>query len=81
MILVDIQVPALGQVYDFELDETSKVKELAEDIPELVSCEERLFCENGKDMCLYSMGTGKILEQDKSLEEQGVSAGDRLILF
>lgn len=80
MILVDIQVPALDQVYDFELDEKSRGEELLREVCQLLTGKEKL--RGGSDsMCLYSVRLGEVLKEDQSLEEQGVREGDRLILI
>lgn len=81
MILVDIQVPVLDKVYDFELDEETKVELLIEDILELIAEQERLTCRNKGDMYLYALGQERVLEAGKSLKQQGICAGNRLILL
>lgn len=81
MILVDIQVPVLDQVYDFELDEGTEVEMLKEDILALISEQEHAACKNSKEMLLYSLRQEHILEGSRSLKQQGIIAGDRLILF
>ena len=81
MILVDIQIPMLDKVLDFELDEESEVGKLIEDISLLAAQQESLTCRNVENMCLYALGQEEILEKDKSLKQQGIRAGDRLILI
>ena len=81
MILVDIQIPMLDKIFDFELDEESEAGALIEDIAELIAQQEHLSCKNNENMCLYVLGQEGILEKGKSLKQQGVRAGDRLILF
>lgn len=81
MILVDIQIPMLDQVFDFELDEEMETGKVIEDISLLAAKQEHLICKNSKDMCLYVLGQEKILARNQSLRGQGVRAGDRLILF
>lgn len=81
MILVDIQVPVLNKVYDFELDEEIKTELLIEDIMELIAAQEHLTCKSKGNMCLYALRQEKVLEAGKSLEQQGVAAGEQLILL
>lgn len=81
MILVDIHVPMLDRVYDFELDEEAEVERLIEDILVLIMEQEQLSCKNNKDMCLYALGCETMLEPEKSLKQQGVCAGEQLILI
>ncbi len=81
MILVDVQVPMLDQVFDFELNEEMEVEKVIKDISLLAAKQENLICKNGREMCLYVLGQEKLLERNISLRQQGVRAGDRLVLF
>lgn len=81
MILVDIQVPMLDGVYDFELDEKLKAGELLEDILMLVIGEEKCSQSKGAGMALYAVRQERILNLEKTLQYQGVRDGDRLILI
>ncbi len=81
MILVDVQVPMLDQVFDFELNEEMEVEKVIKDISLLAAKQENLICKNGREMCLYVLGQEKLLERNLSLRQQGVRAGDRLVLF
>lgn len=80
MILVDIQVPMLDRVFDFELDEEAETGKLIEDISLLIARQEHLNCKNIENMCLYALGQEGIIEKTRTLKQQGVKAGDRLIL-
>lgn len=81
MILVDVEVPALGMSYDFELDEEAMVSELTEKIMSLVGEQEGVALEKEKDMLLAAFQGKLILEKGQSLSEQGVVNGHRLILI
>ncbi|NBJ93589.1 hypothetical protein D5281_13545 [bacterium 1xD42-62] len=81
MILVDIQIPALDRVYDFELDEGLTVRVLMQDIQTLVSKQEKIPEREDGDSYLYSLGQERILRQEETLKQQGVQDGDRLILI
>lgn len=81
MILVDIQIPMLDKVLDFELDEESEAGKLIEDISFLAAQQDHLVCRNVENMCLYALRQEAILEKNRSLKEQGINAGDRLILI
>ncbi len=81
MILVDVQIPMLDQVFDFELNEEMEVEKVIKDISLLAAKQENLICKNGREMCLYVLGQEKLLERNLSLRQQGVRAGDRLVLF
>lgn len=79
MILVDVQVPALDRVYDFELDEDSQTGRLAEEIAALIAAWEKLPESSAMD--LYGVRQETFLRWDETLKEQGVGDGDRLILI
>lgn len=81
MILVDVQIPMLDKVFDFELNEETEAGKVIEDISLLAAQQEKLICKNVKEMSLYVLGQEKLLEGNLSLRQQGVRAGDRLILF
>lgn len=81
MILIDVHVPVLDQAYDFEFDEDSEVGMLMEEILDLLSNKEQLTVKKSEDIYLYTLGQENILERNKTLKQQGVCDGDRLILI
>lgn len=81
MILVDVQVPAMDRIYDFELDEGLTAGVLTRDIQTLVSKQEKIPERGGADRYLYSLRQGSILRREETLKQQGIRDGDRLILI
>ncbi|MDD6492938.1 MAG: EsaB/YukD family protein [Firmicutes bacterium] len=81
MILIDVQIPVLDRIYDFELDEDSMAGVLMEEIIALISKKEHLTVNEGKEMYLYSLGQENVLKNDRTLRQQGICDGDRLILI
>lgn len=81
MMMVDIQVPALERVFDFELDEALKTGELLDDILALIC--KKAACRLGKsaEMSLYAVRLERILDRGKTLQCQGVRDGDRFLLI
>lgn len=80
MILVDVQVVATGEIYDFELDENQAVEILLKEIKQLISeKEQRTFSD--EKFYLYAMYRECFLLENMSMKEQGVRSGERLILF
>ncbi|GFI03672.1 MAG: hypothetical protein HFI44_14255 [Lachnospiraceae bacterium] len=81
MILVDLQAPVFDRIYDFELDEQLKAEELLKDILILIGEEET--CRQSKEvgMALYAARQERILDPHRTLQQQGVRDGDRLILI
>lgn len=81
MILVDIYVPAVGNTYDFQLDEEEKTGTLIEEISELIGQKEhcRIVGDISKLMLCFCKDK-KILSKNMTLADSGVQNGDSLIL-
>ncbi len=82
MILVDIYMPALGNFYDFQLDETESVGTIIEEIGGMVAQKEHCRMEgdiSGLMLCLR--GQNRILSKEVTLAETGVGNGSSLILL
>lgn len=81
MILVDIYVPAVEQIYDFSLDEHCKIGSLLEEIQEMVCQKEH--CEGTEDisrLSLCSKEQRRMLNHDSTLAENGIHNGSMLIM-
>ncbi len=81
MIMVDIQVPVLDQIYDFELEEDWQTGMVLEDILILIAQNAGVSIEEREAVQLYSMVQEKILKRGKTLRQQNIRDGDRLILI
>ena len=81
MIMVDIQVPVLDQIYDFELEEDWQTGMVLEDILILIAQNAGVSIEEREAVQLYSMVQDKILKRGKTLRQQNIRDGDRLILI
>lgn len=81
MILVDIAVPALDEVFDFELDGEAGVNELIKRIAALIAQLKTDHKEEAEDLYLYHFRQKRILNPQMTLKQQGVQWGDRLILL
>ena len=81
MILVDIYVPAVGNTYDFQLDEDEKISTIVEEIGELIGQKERcqIVGEIG-ELMLCSGKDKKILSKNLALASSGIRNGNSLIL-
>ena len=81
MIIVDINVFILDKLYDFELNEDAKVREVIEEIVHMVEQKERTsFTGNIADMVHVDNSSKDILDPDKPLAEQGIDSGWNLSL-
>lgn len=81
MIVVDIQVPVLDRIYDFELDEEREVGDLMKEIVSLIEEKESLRPAREKKRYLYAIRRACVLKENERLAEQGIRNGDRLILI
>ncbi len=81
VILVDVEVPAIQQVFDFELDDNASVGEVMKQMVRLITEKEGLKETDAEKMLLYACKHEKILNTDMSFKEQGVWAGQRLMLI
>ena len=82
MILVDIYVPSVENIYDFQLDEDEKIGAIVEEIGELVGQKEHCqISGNIGDLLLCSRENKKILSKELTLSEVGIRNGSSLILL
>lgn len=81
MIIVDVYVPALDRVYNFNLDEDSRISVLIEEISELICKKERSMLDGARNRFIMGSIDEEInFNPNYSLREYSVKNGDRLIL-
>lgn len=81
MILVEVDVPALGRHYDIELDEASSVEVLIREMVTVICQKERCICYEGEaPLELYSQPGGYRLDPKASLRQNGVKDGQCVLL-
>lgn len=82
MIVVEVSVPALGHQYDFELEESARVEVLIREMVEVICQKERLQAfEEGQPFSLYSTEGRARLDPNGTLAQNGVKAGQQLLLL
>jgi uncharacterized ubiquitin-like protein YukD len=82
MILVDIAVPSVNNVYDFQLDEYTPVGMIIEEIGELI--EQKEHCQMVGDITALMLCLQKerrILPREQTLKECQVQTGNSLLLI
>ena len=81
MILVDIYIPAVDRVFDFELDEKAKIQYIMSEIIEMIAKETK-SSNLGKveDFLLYDMSRAIVFRRDETLEAYGIQTGSKLML-
>ena len=81
MIIVNIDVPILGQTLDFQMDENIPMYEVQEEIVDIIcrnnSCE--LIGEEQR-LLMWDAERNILLQRDKSGSENGLKSGSHLIL-
>lgn len=81
MIIVNIDVPILGQTLDFQMDENIPIYEVQEEIVDIIcrknSCE--LIGEEQR-LLMWDAERSILLQRDKSGSENGLKSGSHLIL-
>ena len=81
MIIVDVNVFILDKLYDFELNEEAKVREVIEEIVHMVEQKEKTaFTGDIGDMVLVDNFHKDILNPDYTLAQQGIDSGWNLSL-
>lgn len=81
MILVDVYVPAIDQVYDFLLEESYCVAVIVKEVCEMIQQKEQISAgARDSDMVFFDLETKRMLPMQYSLEECGIKDGHRLIL-
>lgn len=80
MILVDVQFPELDRVIDFHLDETARGWDIVEEIATMAArtCG-RQYAADANAVLLYSVDTQSPLDLNRSLQENGIRSGERLL--
>lgn len=81
MIIVDVNVFILDKLYDFELNEEVKVREVIEEIVHMVEQKEKTaFTGDIRDMVLVDNFRKDILNPEYTLAQQGIDSGWNLSL-
>jgi len=80
MILVDVKFPELDKTIDFHLDEDALGWDIVEEIATMAarSCG-REFSLSDNAVMLYSVDTQRALNLNRTLRENGVRSGERLL--
>lgn len=82
MIVVDVDVEAMGKVYDFKLDETVPIVKLIDEMCELIARKEKCdTVKNPVDLVFCKQSTGQVLPHKSTLKECGIVSGDKLMLI
>ncbi|MCM1159236.1 MAG: hypothetical protein NC300_08955 [Bacteroidales bacterium] len=81
MILVDVYIPSLDEVYDFKVDETAKIINVVQEISEMICKKYKTeLNEESKNFFLCSVENGEVLNSNSTLAENKIYNGSRLFI-
>lgn len=81
MILVDIYVPSVDQIYNFNLSEDIGIAAIVNEIIGMISQKEQTTLNgNQDDLNLYSVKDRRILPRDNTLSDCNIMTGSYLML-
>lgn len=81
MILVDIYVPSVDKVYDFQLNEHTPISAVIEELSEMIGQKERSpLYGNASELMLCDKSSGRIMHKSDTLSSAGITTGRTLIL-
>ena len=81
MILVDIYVPSVDKVYDFQLNENTSISTVIDELSEMVGQKERSpLYGSSSELILCDKSSGQIIHRNGTLSSSGITTGSTLIL-
>lgn len=81
MILVDIYVPVLDEIYDFYADENTEVGLLIEEVAEMICQKEQCPLKGeAEDLTLWRCSSRYRIGKGQTIQEAGIKAGEHLLL-
>ena len=82
MVLVDVYIPSVDEIFDFMLDENIEVEKIILEIFEIITKKMQIGSDQDIDnFMLYHMDLGRALEKGRTLASSGVKNGSRLMLI
>lgn len=80
MIIVEVYSPAVDAGYDFQIDENILVKDAAASAAEMIARKNGSEGSSESDAALYDTMRQHELDRDRTLKENGVRSGMKLLL-
>lgn len=77
-MIVDLYVPALNEIFDFEIDEEIPVSDVISGMKELLEEAEHVRLEE-KEYALYALQQGILLSLKSTMSQQHIQSGEQLI--
>ena len=81
MIIIKVEVPIMGQEYDFQIDETVPIYEVQEEITEMI-CRRQQCRLDGMEhrLILWDRKRNLMLLREGSARDNGLETGSELLL-
>lgn len=81
MIIVQTEVPSLGEKYDFQIDEDTPMQEVLTEITDMI-CQRNTCGLTGKRdrILLWNKETGKLIQLSQTAYQNGLRSGSTLLL-
>ena len=80
MILVDIEIPVLGQTYDFQIDEHAVMRDLAAEVSSAVCAQKQYGTGDPAGLSFWDAEKKLRLPDGQTAAECGIHTGSKLIL-
>lgn len=81
MVMVDIYFPVLDSVYNFKLEEHSRIDALIKEVSEMMCKKYKSAFDRGRESYMFcSVEKGIILDGDATLAEYEIKNGSRLMM-
>ena len=82
MIVVDVFVPTIDKVYNFNLNENARIDAVITEITDMIEQKEKMsFAGDSKTLRLYNKQNGLVLPVNNTLSECYITSGKYLILI
>lgn len=80
MIMADLYVPMLNEIYDFEWNGETPAAEIVRQSLELIERKEEVSFEE-KNYYLYALDLERVMDPEQSLISQGILPGEPFVLI
>ncbi|MDO4617064.1 MAG: EsaB/YukD family protein [Lachnospiraceae bacterium] len=80
MIIIEIEVPMIGKKYDFQIDEALPLREVKQELVDLICRKEQFALQGDQNRLLLWSRDGRLLDDGRSSAANGLRTGDSLLL-
>ncbi len=81
MITVEIEIPMMGKLYDFRIDEEVPLYEVKTEVTEMICQKEQCAVQGDVErLLMWNAQNHTQLMQDQNAQENGLKTGSRILL-